>query len=195
MKKDRANKKMLLMAKMLFLFSGSTLSADPLVAQTEMQKSDTSKKSPLVLNLSVPKLKNCLGEKSVELKVKIVNTGNKPITIDKSALWLSYSIAQSNKGVAGGLWLRLNYGFDEKYGDYVLLAPNQKYSEPHEFSFIKEDNIRDDFFSRTGRYDVEMDYKISKLDNISPEVANTIFTDKITSNKTSFYLKKKCRPN
>lgn len=64
MKKDRANKKMLLMAKMLFLFSGSTLSADPLAAQTEMQKSDTSKKSPLVLNLSVPKPKNCLGEKA-----------------------------------------------------------------------------------------------------------------------------------
>lgn len=185
------NEKALLMARALALFSVLFLVADFLVAQERVQKGDSPKKSSLALRLILSQPKNCLGKNSIKMNIEMINIGDKSISIDKTALWKSFDIAYFNGEIPDGLWLK-RYGFNEKYGDYVLLSPNQKYNESYEFSFMKEENVKDDFFERAGRYEVEMKYQIQNFDKNSAKIAETIFTDEVISNKVSFYLKK-CR--
>lgn len=184
------NRNAILAAKMFVLFSGFTLFTNFLPAQTKIQKSNNSEKPPIALKLSIAKPKKCLGEKSIKLEVEMVNTGNKSLTIDKAALWKSYDVTYFKKGVPDGLWLRREDEFDRKYGDYILLAPNQKYNESHEFTFIDLNNERNHFFDTSGRYEIEMKYKVEEFHKALPEIARTIYINEIISNKTSFYIKK-----
>jgi len=191
MRKNFHIDKKLPVAKLSGLFLCFSLFAGFSFAQTNIQKSDTLEKIPLVLKLTIPKSQICSTGNSVELDVEMVNVGNKSLLIDKTALGISYSVSFFKKGIPNGIWLR-SYGYNQKYGDYVSLAPNRKYNESFEFSFVDDKNKRDNFFDRAGRYDIEMKYQIQRFDKNSPEIAETLYTERLVSNTASFYLKK-CR--
>ncbi len=147
-------------------------------AQT--QRAETAEKSPLLLKVTTPQPTICRGTESISLKLEMSNVSRKPVTIDKNYLWNgSLSVYFSHKKIADG-WASGETAQFPYTGDFLQLAPGEKYLESHEFSFVEKGKL-EDFFNRIGRYTITVRYRAIDLDDNSPEVRQWLYTKPVAT--------------
>lgn len=141
----------------------------------QKRKSKTTEKTPLVLKVTTSQLTICRGTESIELKLEISNVSREPVTIDKNYLWNgSLSVYFSHKKIADG-WASGETARFPYTGNFLQLAPGEKYIESHEFSLVEEGKL-EDFFNRVGRYTITVRYRAIDLDDNSQEVRQWLYT-------------------
>lgn len=154
---------------LLTVFFGNSVTAQKRKPRTVIEK------LPLVLKVTSPQSTICRGTESITLKLEIINVSREPVTIDKNYLWNgSLSVYFSHKKIADG-WLSSRTAKSPYTGDFLQLAPEEKFRESHEFAFT-EDGKLEDFFNRVGRYTITVRYNAVDLDDNSPEVRQWLYT-------------------
>ena len=161
-----------------FLIAVSSVSAQKRRSQAEV--------APLVLQVTTATPTICLGTKNILLKAVMTNVSKQPVTIDKYFLWKnSISVTFENKTGGSG-----ELAFGESIhgaGDFLEIAPKQKYKEFYKFSFISNDVTRN-FFRHTGQYILNIIYQAADLNNKSPEVRKRLYTKPVISNQITFRI-------
>lgn len=141
----------------------------------------TLKKVPLILKVTTPQPTICLGTESISLETVMSNISRQPITIDKNYLWNgSISVFFRHKKVIDG-WASggtVQYPYT---GDFLELAPGDKYRESHEFA-LTEDGKLEDFFNRIGQYTITFRYQANDNDKESAEIRKWLYTKPVISN-------------
>lgn len=160
---------------LLVICFGSSVSAQKRKPKT------TTEKSPLVLKVTTPKPTICLGTESIMLETEMSNVSREPVTIDKNYLWngsvsVFFSYKKAVDGWASSRTVQVPYT-----GDFLQLAPEEKYRDSHRFEFTEAGKL-EDFFNRVGLYTITVRYEIIDLDRRSPEIRKWLYTKPVISN-------------
>lgn len=141
----------------------------------------TVEKPPLSLKVTTAKTKICIGTKSILIEAEMSNNSRQSITIDKKYLWNGTISIDFEKGKFNEGWVSSRSAEVPYTGDFLQLAPGQKYRETYNFVFAEEDEFND-FFKRTGQYEFKVHYQAVDLDDKSAEIRKSLYKNSVESN-------------
>lgn len=149
-----------------------------------------AKKSPIVIKISPSKIKLCLGNSELKLEMELTNVSTKTVIFDKKQLWRGAIEVEYRKGKIFDYRSKERFAEIPYEGDYIKIAPQEKYQDTYNFLFVDENTITNDFFNRTGNYTIKYTYA-SQTHNYKgndKEIKNFLYVKPTASNSIEFKI-------